>query len=400
MGRGTSDTSRPGVRAASKSSIEVSFEYRGIRCREKIRLAPNAANLKFVGNLKARIEHEIATGIFDYGKHFPKSRRARKLARIPAHVVTVGELLTEWLRDVSKELEPETYGDYAEYVARTWRPLFGKDRLSDLTADRIHEWIAAQTTSKKRILNVLTPLRQALRYAVHPRGLLAIDPLGSIKIKRRAIAQKKVEVDAFSAGEIDAVLAKLEPAVANMCQFWVWTGLREGELIALTWSDIDFERGVAVINKAARGVRRKATKTVAGNREVKLLPPALEALQRQKPLTRLLHKEIFLNPGSPGVWGRNKRAVNQPWGNDKAIRNRWAAGCAAAGVRYRFPRQLRHTFATWMLMSREDPLWVSRQLGHENVGVTLKHYAKYVPSMNPNAGMGAYHAITSGKGHD
>jgi integrase len=397
MGRGT----RTGVRSASASSIAISFEYRGIRCREKIRLAPTAANLKFGQNLKARIEHEIAIGTFDYAKHFPKSRHARKLARTPSQTITVGELLTEWLRDVSKELEPETYGDYAEYIARTWRPLFGKERLSDLTVDRIHEWIAAQTTSKKRILNVLTPLRQALRYAVHPRELLPADPIGVLRIKRRAIAHKKVEVDAFSAVEIDAVLAKLEPALANMCQFWVWTGLREGELVALTWADIDFEQGVATVNKAARGARRKATKTRAGNREVKLLPPALEALQRQKPLTRLLHKEIFLNPGSPGMWGRNTRAVNQPWGNDKAIRLRWAAACTAAGVRYRFPRQLRHTYATWMLMSREDPLWVSRQLGHENVAVTLKHYAKYIPSMNPNAGMGAYALIVgSKKGHD
>ncbi|MDP9090730.1 MAG: site-specific integrase [Pseudomonadota bacterium] len=405
MGRGTSRGVGPtlgaGVRQASASSIAITFEYRGVRCRETIKLPPNSANLRFVGNLKARIEHEIAVGTFDYGKHFPNSKHARKLARVPAQTITVGDLLTDWLRDVSKELEPETYGDYAEYVARTWRPLFGKDRLSDLTSDRIHEWIAKQTTSKKRILNVLTPLRQALRYAVHPRGLLPTDPIGVLKIKRRAVAQKKVEVDAFSAAEIAAVLAKLEAPVANMFQFWVWTGLREGELIALTWADIDFERGVAIINKAARGGRRKATKTVAGNREVKLLPPALEALQRQKPLTRLLHKEIFLNPGSPGTWGRNKAAVNQPWGNDKAIRLRWAEACKAAGVRYRFPRQLRHTYATWMLMSREDPLWVSRQLGHENVGVTLKHYAKYVPSMNPNAGMGAYQAIIGSRlGHD
>lgn len=372
MGRGS------GARAASATSIEISFEYRGVRCREKLKLPPSPANLKFARNLKARIDHEIAVGSFDYGYHFPRSARARLFARNPAQTVTVGELLTEWLRQAHSKLEPETYGDYAEFVARTWRPRFGKLRLSDLTLERVYEWIGEQTSSRKRILNLLTPLRQAIRYAVHPRKLLAVDPLAEIEVQRPARIQDRDVVDPFSVAEIGAILPKLEPEVANMCQFWVWTGLRQGELIALTWTDVDLDRGVATITKAARGARRKAPKTAAGRREVKLLPPALEALQRQKPLTRLLHREIFLNPGT-----------RLPWGHDKPIRNRWREATVAAGVRYRFPRQLRHTYASWMLMAREDPLWIARQMGHRNVSITLEVYAKYIPAMNPEAGMAA-----------
>lgn len=373
MGRGT------GVRAASASSIEISFEYAGIRCREKIKLPPNAAHLKFARNLKARIEHEIAAGSFDYATHFPRSRRARTLARNPSQTLTVGELLTEWLRHAAPRLEPETYGDYAEYVARTWRPRFGKLRLCDLNLGRVYDWMAEQTSGRKRILNVLTPLRQAVRYACEVK-LLKADPLAKISVQRPATFA--VVIDPFSAAEIDAILPHLEAAVANMMQFWAWTGLREGELIALTWADVDLERGIATILKAARGKRRKATKTEAGRREVKLLPPALEALQRQKPLTRMLHREIFLNPKTMAAWG-----------HDKPIRNRWRQALRAAGMRYRFPRQLRHTYASWMLMAREDPLWVARQMGHKDVSVTLRVYAKYIPSMNPDAGMRAYRAI-------
>ncbi|MGO9988940.1 MAG: Arm DNA-binding domain-containing protein [Steroidobacteraceae bacterium] len=389
MGRGT------GVRAASKSSIEVSFEYRGVRCREKLRLPPSAANIKFGVNLKARIEHEIATGAFDYAKHFPRSSRARIFAQNPAQTITVGELLTDWLRDVRAELQPETYGDYAEYIAKTWRPLLGTARLSDLTPDTIYEWIGGHTASKKRILNLLTPLRQALRYAVHPRKLLASDPLAKIAVRRPAKI-KTSPIDPFTPAEVAAVLAKLEPELANMCQFWVWAGLRPGELIDLKWSDIDFDRGVASIVRAARGSRRKAPKTAAGVREIKLLPPALEALHRQKPYTRLLHGEIFQDPGTrPRGNDKAKHRPVSPWTNDKQIRVRWKAACEAAGVRYRFPRQLRHTYASWMLSSREDPLWISKQMGHADVSVTLKVYAKYIPAMNPDAGMRAFHALMS-----
>lgn len=409
MGRGA------GVRAASATSIEITFEYRGVRCREKLKLPPNAANLKYAGRLKGAIEYEIAHGSFDYAKHFPRSKRAKLLAKVPATVVTVGELFTEWLKSAHKGLEPETYDLYERYIRTTWRPLFGTSLLVDLAVTRVQDWIDAQTTTRKRILNLLTPLRQALRFAVHPQKYLTIDPIAKLKIQRPS-GIKKSPIDPFSTAEVDAILAELEPALANMVQFWVWTGLRVGEIIALTWNDIDFERGVANINKSARGRRRKGPKTEAGLRDVKLLPPALEALGRQKALTRLLHREIFLNPGAAaryrddeGKWHtptgenieRKPETVNQPWANDKDIRKWWRKACAAAGVRYRFPRQLRHTYASWMLKFREEPLWISKQMGHANVSETLETYAKYIPSMSPDAGMGAYAAImASKKGHD
>lgn len=409
MGRGS------GVRAASATSIELTFEYRGVRCREKLKLPPTAANIKFGINLKARIDHDIAVGAFDYAKYFPRSRRAKIFAAVPATVVTVGELLTEWLASVSKKLEPETFELYSRYVRTTWRPRFGAHLLVDLTAARLEEWIGEQTTSRKRILNLLTPLRQALRFAVHPKKYVTVDPIARLQITRPP-GIKPETIDPFAVAEIDAVTAVLEAARANMIQFWVWTGLRMGELIALSWNDIDFDRGVARVRMSARGSRRKSPKTQAGLRDVKLLPPALEALGRQKALSRLLHREIFLNPGAViryrdagGKWHtpvgdvveRKPETVNQPWRNDKEIRKWWRRACAAAGVRYRPPKQLRHTYASWMLKFREEPLWISKQMGHADVSETLETYAKYIPSMSPDAGMGAYAAImATRKGRD
>ena len=69
-----------GVKASSAGSIEISFEYQGTRCRERIRLPPNHANLRYVRNLKVTIEAEIAVGKFDYAAHFPKSKRAQRTA--------------------------------------------------------------------------------------------------------------------------------------------------------------------------------------------------------------------------------------------------------------------------------------------------------------------------------
>ncbi|KAB8060472.1 phage baseplate assembly protein V [Janthinobacterium violaceinigrum] len=55
-----------GVKAASESSIEITFMYRGTRCRERIALKPTSANLKRAENHRAAILHAIATNSFDY----------------------------------------------------------------------------------------------------------------------------------------------------------------------------------------------------------------------------------------------------------------------------------------------------------------------------------------------
>ncbi|MDB6084161.1 MAG: site-specific integrase, partial [Gammaproteobacteria bacterium] len=103
----------------------------------------------------------------------------------------------------------------------------------------------------------------------------------------------------------------------------------------------------------------------------------------------------------PGTRPRgNDKAENRPpapWANDKQIRVRWQEACTAAGVRYRPPKQLRHTYASWMLMAREDPLWIAKQMGHRDVSITLRVYAKYVQGMNPDAGMGAWRSMMAGK---
>lgn len=375
MGRGT------GVRADSESSITIDFRYRGVRCRPRLKLPPTPANRAFAAKLKARILHEIAVGTFDYAHHFPDCPKARLLARNPASAVTVGELLTDWLKHVKAELQPETYEDYEEFVENTWRPKFGKDRLADLTHARVAEWIAEQTTSRKRILNVLIPLRQAMRYAVDVAKLLPVDPLAKLKVKRPDAVADDV-IDPFTPAEVAAIAAQLPAQLANAVQCWAWTGLRQGELFGLTWSDVDLDKGALRVTKALRDGRQKTPKTRAGVREVKLLAPALEALKAQREHTQLLRGRVFLDP-----------ETREAWTGDKPFRQVWTLACTAAGVRYRFPRQLRHTFASWTLSAGENPLWVAKVMGHSDASITLRVYARFIPDVFPDAGARTVAAI-------
>lgn len=100
----------------------------------------------------------------------------------------------------------------------------------------------------------------------------------------------------------------------------------------------------------------KAPKTRAGRRVVTLLQPALDALQAQRVHTQLAGKEVFLNP-----------RTGEPWLHDGPIRKTaWQPALRQAQVRYRYPYQTRHTFASTLLSAGENPVWVASMMGHKD----------------------------------
>jgi len=147
-------------------------------------------------------------------------------------------------------------------------------------------------------------------------------------------------------------------------------------LIALQWGDVDAAKGVVRVRRASVQKRTKQTKTVSGEREVKLFPPALEALQRQKPFTFFIGDRVFHNP-----------RTNAPWETDGQIRKTaWTPALKRAGVLYRNPYQTRHTYASTLLSLGENPLWVAKQMGHKDWSMILRRYGRHIPEVDASAG--------------
>lgn len=378
MGRGK------GVRTASRSSIAITFQYRGARCREKLRLEPTPANLKYAQRLKATIEHEIATNTFDYAKHFPNSLRARRFAKTPGAAVTVAEQLRAWLDNKVGEVEPETWNEYEKDARRHLMPNFSDTMLADLTRQQVKTWAAGTQLSRKRLNNILIPLRSMLSDAVdQDPPLIPRNPLHGFELKRLRTVQQRDTVDPFTQEEIAAICAHSDSEFADFVEFWCWTGPRMGEVIALLWPDIDWLRGTMRVARAMREGRVKVPKTQAGERDVKLLPPAIAALERQKARTYLAGAHIW----------RNTR-TQEPWNGDGPIRKTvWQYALKRAGVRYRGPKQLRHTFASWMLSAGENPLWVAKQMGHKDWSMIVRVYGRWIPEVDPLAGTRAVSLI-------
>lgn len=372
MGRGGS-----GVTAASETSIEITFTYRGIRCRERIKLKPTPPNLKRAERHRAAILDAIERGTFDYATTFPDSPRRLLFIERQGEALLTRDYLDAWLERAQKRLKSSTYDDYRKIVEHLLIPKFGKTILADLSRPAIRDWLAGIEASNKRLANIQSVLRSALQDAVSD-DLIENNPLYGWKYENKEAVKRDDDVDPFSSEEQGAILSCLSGQVRNLIKFAFWTGLRTSELVALDWGDIDWRRGIVRVSRSLTQVAEdfEDTKTRAGRREVKLLAPALEALKDQKAHTYVKNAEVFQDPR----WGER-------WAGDQPIRQGfWVKALQLAKVRYRRPYQTRHTYASMMLSAGESPMWVAQQMGHSDWTMIARVYGRWIPETAPEAG--------------
>ncbi|NPT53572.1 tyrosine-type recombinase/integrase [Paraburkholderia elongata] len=382
-----------GVKPKSASSIQITFQYQGKRCREFISIPPTSANLKRVEALRANILFEIARGTFNYARAFPNSKNAKQLAQTTGEGLRVGVYLEAWFEEKKIELKASTEAEWTRTVRNLLLPQFADIFLIELTRDTIVSWLKSldigrkRPMSNKRLANIQTVLRQALAIAVE-RKLVDVNPLASYTYSRKISVRVdafdlealvvKDRVDPFSSEEQAALLCSAEPQMRNYLQFAIWTGLRTSELIALNWDDIDWQAGTVRVWKAmtaeAKG-KVETTKTAAGRREVKLLRPALEALAAQKQHTYQAHEAIF-----------HDARTNKRWAGHTKVWDVWQSVIRKAKIRYRNPYQTRHTFASMMLSAGEHPMWVSKQMGHADQTMISRVYGRWMKEADRDAG--------------
>lgn len=357
-----------GVRAASSSSIEIDFYWRGARCRERIALAPNKRNLSFAQNLRGQILNEIAVGTFDYARHFPDSPRAEKPAPAPSGAMSVQQALAAWIERKRHEVAHSSLNEYDRVVRRVLNPAFAGVALDQLDRTKVKAFVSGMTdVSEKRINAVLLPLRGMIADAIED-GLMSEDPASGLRVQRATDVDDIP--DPFTPVELTA-LEKVSP-VPGMVTFWAWTGLRPSELIDLDWTAVNVPGRTVTISSAFVRGQSKTTKTRAGRRLVQLLGPAVRAL------------ELVPQEHVGRVW-RNPN-TGAGWTSTRPIAEQWIGLCDRAGVRHRPPKHLRHTYASMMLSAGENVMWVAGQLGHANWSVTATRYARWMPSAAPNAG--------------
>jgi len=205
---------------------------------------------------------------------------------------------------------------------------------------------------------------------------------GTILPKREKV-EKKVLTSAEQARFIEA--AKKDITYGEIFILALATGLRIGEIVALTWNDIDFEKRQLTVNKTAsytrdrgvQGLKYSVTigspKTKSSNRVVPLLPEIVERLKAHRKL-----QEVFVGNT---IWvfchmnGREKGKVPLPNSAGRAMKQI----AKEAGIEGISPHCLRHTFATRGLENGIELRVMQELLGHSNLSMTADLYTHVLP---------------------
>lgn len=349
--------------------------YRGMECRETLKLAHTKANIKFAERLRGEILNAIQLQTFDYAKYFPDSRQLSKFGQQPGrHKKTVGDMLKLQLELYERTLAPSSFKNYQRYTKSLLMPQWGAMLLSEFKPAALRSWIATLDIKARSLRQMLIPLRGAIELALNDE-LIDSNPLDRIKLKKimsREAYNVEAEADPFSAAEILTLLEAYPGQVRNVFQFSFYTGMRPGEVIALRWDSIDWlSMQVKVERSRAAGVSREELKTKSSRRLVDLRQGAYEALLAQRQYSELAGGLVFLDP-----------ATGKGWDTTGRLSIYWATMIRRSKIRYRKPYQTRHTFASTLLSAGENPLYVAKQMGHKDTTMLTRHYSRWIEQEN------------------
>jgi len=359
-------------------SIRIYFTYRGVDCREPLRLPHTKQNIAYAMRRRGEVINAIERGTFVYSDFFPESPRARLFCppvlptdAPPQSDATIGALLREYLVVAKRNLALSSYNCYQQVADDHLFPMWDSKPVAELTTRELRNWIMTLEGKRKTVQLILTPLRNTLEQALVDE-LVETNPFDSIRLKKilaREQMQSSFRADPFDIEEIEAILGACErEQERNMFQFAFCTGMRPSEYIAQEWPGVNFVMHQLQVDGAfVDGEAKASAKTEAGLRKIDMRQGALDALDAQQVHTKLAGGLIFLNPN-----------YGEQWAGDKPIRERWGRILLIAGVRYRNPYQTRHTFASSLLMLGANPLYVATQLGHVDTTLVFRTYGRWI----------------------
>jgi integrase len=242
-------------------------------------------------------------------------------------------------------------------------PAFGTRRLDEIGAREIEAFKSLklrQRKSAKTVNNMLTILRKMLSVA-QEWGTIPFVP----KVKWLRVPSNKFDFLTFE--EADRLIAAADGQWRAMITLALKTGLRQGELLALSWDDVDLVAGRLVVSRnLAYG--EVTTPKNGKTREIPLGDDVLASLKRHR---HLRGDFVFCKlDGSMLTKGETKHPL-------------WRA-CKRAGLRRVGWHVLRHTFASHLVMRKAPIKAVQELMGHSTITMT-ERYAHLSPDVRKDA---------------
>ena len=297
----------------------------------------------------------------------------------------MGEHLHNWLEGyVKTNCQLCTQDGYQNIVEHHLIPALGQVQLKHLHPQAIQSYYskAVEKLSPRTVAKHHRLLSQALKYAVR-QGYLGRNPCELADPP----SWKGKPMRTLIPAEVEALFDEAKDSYFYPVYYSaVSTGLRQGELLGLRWRDVDLDFlsiSVSQVLYKRRGICQfKEPKTAHSRRRVAMTPKLALFLREYRAererLYRKLGKELTLD----------SLVFAYPDGrplDPSVLSHEFARLAKQAGLeRVRF-HDLRHTFASLMLMRGAKPKVISEALGHASVGFTMDVYSHIIEGMQADA---------------
>ncbi len=336
--------------------------------------------------LRARVWVENAKGVRVrkpvYGKtHAELTRKLAALKESPAtsdvKKLRIEDFLTEhFLPAVKLRAKAKTYAGYEQAIRLHINPQLGKAKLVALESKHVNAWLKDLDAKPRAKQNAFVTLKAALNHATHDDvGILDRNPIGRTKAPRA----EKAEQHILTLAETKKLLVTARdhfPSWHALLYLAIETSMRQGELFALTWRDVDLKQGFAFIRQGVgtayddetkSGYRREITspKTPAARRRSDLSAEAVAILKA--------HRKDQTGPNPEGLVFPNEAGSFIHASNFS--RRVWAPLLKKAELPHVKFHSLRHSGNSILVQQGLSLPLLQRRLGHSTPQVTMAVYS-------------------------
>lgn len=383
--------------------LRISFQYQGVRVRESLGIPDTVKNRKSAGELRANVVYEIKTGAFNYQRAFPNSQNLSRFCAV-SEELTINEMANRWLQVKETEISRNTLASYKTRLTtcigiiggeRMMRAIRTEDvqrlRMELLKGDYVYgrgRNMHRKGRSVAYVNTCMSDLYSLFKFA-HENGYADRNVVATLS----PLKKDKPQPDPLTRDEFTRLIDACQTRqIKNFWSLAVYSGMRHGELCALSWEDVDLVKGTITVkrNLTTQG-DFTPPKTSSGVRTIFLIDAAVKILKDQLELTRMREEvSITLLSREYGrssqetitfVFNPKVNAVNKASDNYYTIASipqTWRSAVKKSGITYRKPYQSRHTYACWSLSAGANPNFIASQMGHVNAQMVYQVYGSWM----------------------
>lgn len=280
--------------------------------------------------------------------------------------ITFGNLVKEYMSDCKARLKPTTYASKEHIIRTKLMPYFAEIPINSINVATVRKWQNEIITNPKNYAPtyqkaIHNQLSAILNYAIKCYGLGI-----NVAAKCGSMGRKNADkMEFWTISEFQQFIKTVDnPTTKTIFNLFFYSGIREGELLALTLDDFDFKNNTVSINKNYARL----------NGQDIIQEPKTPKSKRLVSLPRPIMKMVLEYSKKHKLSGRLFKVTKNHLHREM---DKYSELAQVKRIRI---HDLRHSYASMLIELGTPPLEIQERLGHEDIQTTLNTYSHLYPN--------------------